>query len=244
MKKVSFWLNLTASIALAVLCGWLFFERGESLTDAKWSLPLWYVAFLLVAVPVVDFVHELGHIIVGNCLKMGVGFPKIKFFSSSSVSVNPKTDKALKGRMVATSLAGIIFTLAIVIFGVVALFVPQIPAVCICLLPYAFYLTINNALPFEYGGDRTDGLVAYELIFDKPEGQVLLTLLTVVAKLNLGENLEDVDESLIMDVPQLCDDDAYFYILTQLRADYYSARGEEEKAQKYQERLAMLNEEF
>ena len=243
MKKVSFGLNLTVSLALAVLCGWLFFERGESLTDARWSLPLWYVAFLFVAVPVVDFFHELGHIIVGNLLNMGVGFPKIKFFSSSSVSVNPKTDKGLKGRMVATSLAGIIFTLAIVIFGIVALFVPQIPAVCLCLLPYAVYLTINNALPFEYSGDRTDGLVAYELIFDKPEGKVLLTLLMVVAKLNKGENLEGVDESLIMDVPQICDDDAYFYVLTQLRADYYSARGDEEKAQKYQQRLAMLDEE-
>lgn len=239
-KRIFFIVNLILSLSLAGFCGYVFCVRNAGLTSHAWSLPLWYVLFVLCAFPVVDFVHESGHFIVGNVLKMGIAFPKIKFFSSSSVSVNPKTEDGLKWRMILTSLAGLSFTLILIAVCVTALFLPQIPSVTVCFLPYSFYLTINNALPFEYDGQRTDGLVACELAFSMPEGKVLLALLTVSAKLNLGVELKDVDEDIIINLPQLCEDDLYFIELTKLRYEYYEAKGERCKAQKYYERLKSL----
>lgn len=243
-KRIFFIINLILSLSLAVVCGYVFCVRSGGLTAHVWSLPLWYVLFLLCAFPLVDFLHEIGHFIVGRALKMGITFPKIRLFSSSSVVVNPKTIKGLKLRMVATASAGVIFTCIAAVLGAMTLFLPQIPVVLVCLTPYAFYLTLNNAAPFEYDGDRCDGLIVCELIFDKPEGKVLLALLEIAARLNLGEELKNLDEELLMNLPQLCEDDKYFIELTKIRYEYYKSKDELDKAQKYHERFKSLETEY
>jgi hypothetical protein len=48
-----------------------------------------------------------------------------------------------------------------------------------------------------------------------------------------GTKLEEIDENLLLDLPQLPEDDINFIILTQLRYEYYLAKGNDSEAYKY-----------
>ena len=55
-----------------------------------------------------------------------------------------------------------------------------------------------------------------------------------------GTFLKDIDEGLLLDVPQLPEDDINFIILTQLRYEYYLAKGNDSEAYKYFMRYQQL----
>jgi hypothetical protein len=232
-KNICFAVIVILSVALAAVCGYVFCTQLNIEDGGLPALIGVYIVTLLISMVVVDVVHEGGHFIVGSIAKMGVKMPKIKIFKSSSVEVDPKGEKHIKGRMLATTLSGCIFTLLLIILGVISLAVPSVTCVFCVVLPFSFYNFCVNILPFEYSSGKTDGLVAWEIIKNEPTAQVMLAILRVQGLVNSGTKLENIDESLLMDLPQLPEDDINFIILTQLRYEYYSACGKDSEAYKY-----------
>jgi hypothetical protein len=232
-NKIVYAVTIIVTIALAAVCGYIFCTQ---LTIADGGLPALlgvYLVCLLLSPVIVDIVHEGGHFIVGVIARMGVKMPKIKIFSSSSIQMNPKGDKHMKGRMLLTTVAGNFFTFLLLVLGVISLAVPTVSPVFCMVLPFSFYNFCLNIVPLEYSSGKTDGLVAWEIIKNEPTAQVMIAILKVQGLVNGGTKLEQIDESLIMDLPQLPEDDINFIILTQLRYEYYSARGNDGEAYKY-----------
>lgn len=245
--KVLYISVIVLSLALAAYCGYAWYAAGG------WVLTVIYTVALLCSVPVADFLHEGAHWLVGTCLKMGVRIDNISLVKSSSVTLNPKGDRHLKGRTVTTAAAGLIVNLICVIVGAVMLCLPgQItngyiaypsPWIYVSvILPYSFYLFALNALPLQYDGGKTDGLVLWEIIKNDPSAQVMLGVLKVQSIVNAGTPLEEVDDNLLFNLPQLPEDDDNFIALTQLRYEYALAKGEAERAETYRNRLESLKE--
>ena len=61
----------------------------------------------------------------------------------------------------------------------------------------------------------------------------MFRILKIQGLVNGGLPLKEVDEALLLDVPQLPEDDLNFIILTQLRYEYYLAKDDDSTAYKY-----------
>ncbi|MGN0814080.1 MAG: hypothetical protein ACI4MH_02470 [Candidatus Coproplasma sp.] len=233
MKNVVYALTVVISLALAAYCGFVFCTQTVIEGAGLESLIPAYVVLILLSVLFSDFAHEGAHYLVGACCKMGVKMPKIRFFRSSSLEVYPKSEKHIKGRMIATASAGLVINLACAVVGAIALFAPQIPSFLCVLLPYSFYSFAVNAVPFEYGGGKTDGLVIWELIRNDDSAKVMLVILKIQGMMQSGVKLSQIPEAMLFEVPQLPEDDINYIILTQLRYEYYLERGNDTEAYKY-----------
>ena len=55
---------------------------------------------------------------------------------------------------------------------------------------------------------------------------------------------ENIDESLLFDLPQIAEDEEAFISLTELRYEYFKAVGDEEQAKKYKRRFEELKNEY
>ncbi len=220
------------AVAFAAYGGYVFCVTTSIETELYALIPV-YIVLLFVGVVIEGFVHEGAHFLVGAICSMGVKAPKIKLFKSSSVEVCPKGVKGLKGRFLATVLAGLAFDFLLIAVGVIAFAVPSVPALIGFASPFALYSFIINAAPLEYGEGKTDGLVALETIKNLPTAQVLMNILKIQGYMRNGVLMSDLDESLLLDVPQLPEDDINFIILTQLRYEYYLAKGNDSEAYKY-----------
>jgi hypothetical protein len=231
--KIYFGIIIAISLALAAYCGYAFCTQIEIADGGISAVIGVYVASLFVSVIVIDILHEGGHFLVGTICRMGVKLPKFSLFKSSSVEVYPKGTKGMKARMAATTLAGCFITLLVIVVGVIGLTVPSVSVIFSIALPFSFYHFAINIAPFEYSSGKTDGLVALELLQNKPTAQVMLAILKVQGLMRSGVKLEDIDEGLLLDLPQLQEDDINFIILTQLRYEYYLARGNDNEAYKY-----------
>lgn len=192
-----------------------------------------YIILVLLAAFADELVHEGAHLLVGLICLMGVKAPKISLFRSSSVEVFPYGSRHMRARMAATAAAGLVFDLLIIALGVISLAVPSVPVFFCVVLPYALYTFIINVLPFEYKSGKTDGLVVWELITNKPTAQVLVAILKIQGLQHSGKLMKELDEGLFLDVPQLPEDDINFIIMTQLRYEYYLAVGNDSEAYKY-----------
>jgi hypothetical protein len=232
-NKIYFGIIIVLSLGLAAYCGYEFCTQIEIADGGISAVIGVYIASLFLSVIVVDVLHEGGHFLVGVICRMGVNLPKLSLFKSSSVEVFPKGTKGMKGRMLATTLAGCFITLLVIVVGVIALTAPSVTVIFSVALPFAFYHFAINIAPFEYNSGKTDGLVALEIIQNQPTAQVMLAILKVQGLINSGVKLEDIDEGLLLDLPQLQEDDINFIILTQLRYEYYLARGNDSEAYKY-----------
>ena len=199
-----------------------------------------YIVLVILSAFIDDFLHELAHLLVGLICMMGPKLPQMRILGSSSIAVYPYGSRHMKARMIATTSAGLIFDLLIIALGVVALAVPQVPSYLCVFLPYAFYAFFINVIPLEYKSGKTDGLVVWELVTDKPTAQVMIAILKFQGMRHCGTPLREIDESLLTDVPQLPEDDENFVILTQLRYEYYNDAGNESLAQKYRTRFKDL----
>lgn len=220
------------AIIFAVVGGYIFCVTTTVEAELYALIPA-YILALLIGIIVEQFVHEGAHFMVGAICKMGVKAPKIRLFKSSSVEVCPKGDKHVKGRFIATVLAGLIFDAMLIVVGILAVAVPSIPVLVGFAGPYSLYSFIINVVPFEYGQGKTDGLVATEVIKNEPSAQVLINILKIQGQLRDGKFMREIDESLLLDVPQLPEDDLNFIILTQLRYEYYLAKDNDSEAYKY-----------
>ncbi|MGN0804346.1 MAG: hypothetical protein ACI4MS_03075 [Candidatus Coproplasma sp.] len=221
------------AVAFAVWGGYVF-STQTIIEDAKLytMIPL-YIVCVFLGVFVEEFVHEGAHFMVGVMCNMGVSVPKIRLFRSSSVEVCPKGVKCLKGRFIATVLAGLIFDLLLIALGVMAFIIPEVPAIIGLASPYALYSFIINVAPLEYAQGKTDGLIVWEFITKQPTAQVLMNILKIQGSLRSGKLMTELDEGLFLDVPQLPEDDLNFIILTQLRYEYYLANDNDSEAYKY-----------
>lgn len=222
-----------AAVALAAWGGYVFCTQVEIGDSQLYALIPVYIILILLGAFIDEIVHEGAHFLVGAICSMGVKPPKIRIFKSSSVEVFPKGVKAMRLRFILTAAAGLFFDLLIIILGLIALLAPSVPALFALGLPYAFYSFVINAVPLEYRGCKTDGLAVIEAIANKPSAQVMFAILKVQGLVNGGMLLREVDESMLLDVPQIQEDDVNFIMLTQLRCEYYEAKGNDSEAYKY-----------
>ncbi|MGN0806887.1 MAG: hypothetical protein ACI4MN_00375 [Candidatus Coproplasma sp.] len=227
------------AILFAAAGGYLFCVQPNIEAELYTTIPV-YLVSLILGVFVENIIHEGAHFLVGAICRMGVKVPKIRLFRSSSVEMCPKGVKGMKGRLLATVLAGITFDLMLIVLGIIAFVVPSVPVIVGFAAPYALYSFIINAVPLEYGEGKTDGLVALEVIKKEPTAQVMLNILKIQGYMRSGVFLKDIDEGLLLDVPQLPEDDINFIILTQLRYEYYLAKGDDSEAYKYFMRYQQL----
>lgn len=222
----------TLAIIFAAVGGYVFCTTLDIESEIYVIVPAYIVA-VFIGIIVEQFVHEGAHFMIGGICKMGVKLPKIRLFKSSSVELYPKGDRHIKARFLATVLAGLIFDAMLIVIGVLAFAVPSIPAIIGFAAPYALYSFIINVVPFEYESGKTDGLVATEMIKNEPTALVLINILKIQGQLRDGKFMREIDESLLLDVPQLPEDDLNFIILTQLRYEYYLAVNNDSEAYKY-----------
>lgn len=241
-SKIIFACAIVCGVALAAACGYTFCARSSFAQGGALISVAAYIVLLLASIPVCDLAHEGGHLFVGACCKMGVKLNNYRLFAPSSVDVNPRGQKNMRGRMIATSLAGIAVNAALCIVGAVAAcFSGVFGAFCV-ILPYSAYLLIINAIPDDRNGASNDGMLAHELISLTPSAQVMIAILKVQGMTNSGTKLKDVPEELLSNLPQLPEDDVSFIILTRLRYEYYLARGDIELAQKYLSRYKSVEQ--
>jgi len=226
-----------AAVAFAAFGGYEFcIWAASSELMSESGLPVLipvYILCLLLGAFLEQLIHEGAHFLIGAIVGMGVKPPKIRLFRSSSIEVNPHGLKCIRLRFVLTALAGIFFDLLLVVLGALAFSVPGISPILGIISPYALYSFIINVAPLQYGAGKTDGLVAWEMIANVPTAKVMTNIFKMQALLHKGVLLKDMDESLLLDVPQLPEDDLNFIILTQLRYEYYLAKGNDSEAYKY-----------
>lgn len=223
------------ALALAAWGGYVFCTQlkvGEETPELYASIPI-YIILIFFGAFMDELIHEGAHFMIGAFCSMGVKAPKIRIFKSSSVEVYPKGAKGLKIRFLLTAGAGLFFDALLIALGVIAFAVPSVPAWLGIGLPYAFYTFVINAVPLEYRGGKTDGLVIWEAIKNDPSSKVMFRILKIQGLVNGGLPLKEVDEALLLDVPQLPEDDLNFIILTQLRYEYYLAKDDDSTAYKY-----------
>ena len=221
------------AILLAAVGGYAFCTDAVFAEIELYVLIPIYVILVFLAAFIDDLIHEGAHIIVGLICLMGPKPPKIRIFTSSSVEVFPYGSRHMRARMAVTAAAGLVFDFLLVALGVISVTVPSVPAFFCVVAPYAAYSFIINVVPFEYKSGKTDGLVVWELITNKPTAQVMVAILKIQGLQHSGKLLRELDEGLFLDVPQLPEDDVNFIILTQLRYEYYLAVGNDSEAYKY-----------
>lgn len=240
--KVISWIAFALCVALAAgimaLC-WFEYESVAMLCILG--------AVAILSLPVCSLLHELGHVLFGAFSKIHAKInwsSLLVFFKPSSCEIIPKVDKGVKKRLIITTIGGLVVNLIFIIFGVLALIINAIPAYLAIIIPASFYLFVINLLPLETSNGKTDGLIIAELIKGDDSAKVMLAVLTVQAQILNGKPIAEVDEKLLFNLPQIQEDEPAFISLTELRAEYFAAKGDQENAQKYKSRFEQLKEDY
>lgn len=197
-----------------------------------WAIACYAAIFL--ALPFASLLHELGHILFGAICKIKA-VPKFSLFGSSSVQLIPKTDKNLRPKLIFTAMGGLAVNFIIIVISSLPIYFKVLPAWVTVFLPSSVYLFMLNLY-----GENTDGRVLSNLIGKSNEAKVMLAVLTVQAQVLKGKPVEEADEKLLFDLPVIREDDPAFISLTELRYEYFSAKGDAEQAEKYKSRLESL----
>lgn len=226
------------AVGIVVLC---WFEYA-----GNWLVWLLVFAFHL-SLPVTSLLHELGHVLFGAISRIHAKITLksvLSFFKPSSCEIIPKTEHSIKKRLIATTIGGLVINLIFIIIGVLALIVSAIPTYIAIIMPASFYLFAINLVPLETGNGKTDGLVIAELIKNTDCAKVMLAVLTVQAQVLNGKPIKEVEEKLLFDLPQIQEDEPAFISLTELRAEYFAAKGDTANAQKYKSRFEQLKKDY
>lgn len=223
-------------VGLIVLCGtYCGYEYG------LYAIPI--VLAMFFGVPFASFVHELGHMLFGALVGIKA-VPKFSIFSASCCKIMPKTYTGLRSKTFFTAIGGVTVNLLFIILGIVALCVPECPLWLTVFMPGAGWIFVFNVIPYDYNRGKTDGRVLVELAKNDDEAKVLIAVLTVQAQVLKGKPIEEVDENLLFGVPQIMESEQAFIALTQLRYEYFKAKGNNEEAEKYRQRFEQLKEEY
>ncbi len=206
-------------------------------------------------------VHELGHLFFGwrmnmecvyikcSCLKVYTKNGKRHFglaspFSKDETQMVPTKSGNMEKRMTVYALGGLIFGAAFLLI--------VIAAALIChafghaefalwgIVPYAAYLLLVNAVPFEYASGKTDTYVCLGIKKGYDAEKTMISALKIQGQLYEGKSFAEIDERLYFDLPQLCEDEPMFAVILDLRYSYYLEKGEMEKAADCINRLAYV----
>lgn len=209
----------------------------------------------VISFPLSSMLHEAGHMLFGATVKIKA-VPDSKNFLSfvfeslldfgkaQSCKIVPLTDKNLRKALIVTAIGGCAVNAVFVVLGVVALCVPAVPTELCSLFPASFHLIAMNAMPFNFDNGKTDGRVVVEQIKMTDSAKVTLAVLTVQAQVLQGRKIEEVDEKLLFDLPQIEEDDLSFISLTELRYEYFKAKNDSENAEKWHARFEELKQEY
>ena len=205
------------------------------------AIPVWVA--MIVAIPLASLLHELGHMLFGVISGIKTK-PHFSLFGSSSCALMPKKTNNIKARALLTAYGGVIINLLVVILCGNLIAFGVAPAWLSFLIPANAYICILNYIPAHYSSGKSDGLLIVEIMNERDEGKVLLAVLTVQAQVLNGKPIEEVDESLLFDLPQIREDEQSFIALTELRYEYMKAKGNDTEAQKYKERFEQLKNDY
>lgn len=206
-----------------------------------WAIAVWVA--MILSIPLASLMHELGHMLFGAVSGIKTK-PHFNIFGSSSCALMPKKEDRIKERALVTAYGGIVVNFLIFLVCGVLISLKVAPVWLSFLIPANAYICILNYLPAIHRSGKSDGLIIMEIINAKPEGRVLLAVLTVQAQVLNGKPIEEVDESLLFNLPQIREDDQSFIALTELRYEYMKAKGNEEESKKYKERFEQLKNDY
>lgn len=227
---------IAAVLALALAaagCWQLYVKCGI------WWL-LGYIALCAAFFPFASYLHEGGHKLFGSFVGMKVEVERGNPFAPSSSIVIPKNSRNVVSKLVVTSVGGPAVNLLFAAVGAAFLAGGEVLNLLSFIAPSSLYLFALNAFPAAYAGGKTDMLVITEAASRRPCSLVLERVLYVQGLLAEGTPLSDIDEELLFSVPQIPDDEPAFAMLVSLRAEYYSAVGDQPNAQKWRDRLETL----
>ena len=235
-----------AAFALLAYCGIrVIFDSNH------WASAVVIGIVMVLSCPLSAVLHEWGHALFGAIVKIRAvpdkGFYRdtfLNWWDSSSVKIIPKTDENLRAGVIFTAFGGCAVNLIFIILGIIALCVPAMPIGFCALMPASFHLFALNALPLCYDDGKNDGAIIKELIQNGDEAKVMLAVLKVQAQVLGGKPIGNIDEKLLFGLPQIREDDISFISLCELRAQYFTAKGERENAEKWQDRFEQLKEEY
>lgn len=205
------------------------------------------LAYLLLCAlffPLASLLHELGHIICGKLCGMRVKLVKNGVFRPSGCSVLPERPGNMRARFVFTALGGLIVNFVFAVVGMGLLFADGVALYFSFFTPASFYLFMINVLPVTYASGDTDMLLALQAIKNTDVWKVLGRVLEIQGMITAGTPIEGIEEDLFFSVPQIAEYEPAFIMLVSLRADYYAARGEEENAKKWSDRLESINNDI
>lgn len=262
-KQINYRIFLIVFGLLAVLGTVLIACYAIEHVRAKEYSYLWAFGFavgLLCLLPVNTLVHELGHLTFGTLVGMrfsSIRFSRIRIVRigkrlsgnlmrmsevAGSCEMYPRSDRHVRGKMIAFTLGGTVFS---VLYSVATL-------VCFFLLPmspvnyfFALFapLSILEALaalyPIETATGKTDGAVMCGIIKKDPSAIVALNVLTAQGILSSG-SFRDIKRGLLYDVPVVREDDTGFLALLTLRFGYEFMHANENAAMEAIKRLEEL----
>ena len=235
----------TAAFVLLCYCGIRVIFDGNLFSIIGAGL------IMVLSCPLSSILHESGHMLFGATVKIKAvpdkGFLKktfLNWWDSSSVKIIPKAESGLRSRVIFTATGGLAVNAIFIILGIIALCVPSIPTELCALLPASFHLLALNLLPFRYDEGNSDGEIIIKLLKNGDEAKVMLAVLTVQSQVLNGKPIAEVDEKLLFDLPQIREDEVSFISLCQLRAEYFTAKGDGENAEKWRARFEQLKGEY
>ncbi len=239
-----------ATFVLLTICGIkVIFDTSN------WMSAIAVGIVMVFSFPLASIVHELGHMLFGATVKIKAVPDSgsvlifleetfLNWWEASSCKIIPKTAKNLRARIIFTASGGAVANLIFIILGIVALCVPAVPTGLCALMPASFHLLALNALPFNFDNGKSDGEIIYELIKNGDEAKVMLSVLNVQAQILGSKPINEIDEKLLFDLPQIREDDISFISLCELRFEYFSAKGDSANAEKWRTRCEELKQQY
>lgn len=206
-------------------------------------------------------VHECGHVAFALCNGMqwmrvkcfcfcfskAEGEKRVTFaspFAADSTDVLPKHGGNMRKRTVRYVTGGLVcggvFAATLLVGAILCSAVGKTNWFLWGTLPYSVYLFLLNIVSAEYESGKTDMLVYREIRRNEPTARVLLSVMEIQGLLFEGKRFSEIDEALFYDLPQICEDEPLYAVLTDLRYRYHLDKAETEKAAACLNRLAAL----
>lgn len=209
-------------------------------------------------------IHEAGHIAFGSIADMECVY--VKFFCFQAKRVNGEMEPSfvspfdvgdqtqmiptkggdMKRRASLYTLGGLIFSIAIltviVFVGIVLSIVGYANYLLWGLAPYILYLLVYNLAPVEYDSGKTDALVFLGIENGYDAEKNMLAAMEIQGQLYEGKSFAEIDETLFLSQPQLCEDEPLFTVMLDLKYRYYLEKGDVRLAADCLNRLAQAQE--